>query len=186
MPATRHLETNNSKIDKNTIISLCHSRFTPIYHQRYFSTAQKSDGQRRRRHLPHQPHQPQHPRAHPRRPRLRRPVPLHRQSKSPSPYYPPSAESTLTANRHQKKNQDRNVILSLTHEKRRPSPAAVQKALEERRAATGGIGPGEPAASAAAGEGELLVPWPTRYVGLVVVPGDAIVRIEMDEPMGRR
>jgi hypothetical protein len=60
-------------------------------------------------------------------------------------------------------SQDRNVILALAHEYRAPSAAIIRKAVEET---------GNPSAS---------VPWNSRYVGLVVVPGQHITKIEFEE-----
>ncbi|OCL11919.1 hypothetical protein AOQ84DRAFT_286245 [Glonium stellatum] len=60
-------------------------------------------------------------------------------------------------------DRDRNVILALTHEYRHPSEAAIKKAIQES---------GNPATQ---------VPLTSRYVGLVVVPGQYITRIEYEE-----
>jgi hypothetical protein len=59
--------------------------------------------------------------------------------------------------------QDRNIILALAHEYRAPSAEIIRKAVEES---------GNPSAS---------VPWNSRYVGLVVVPGQHITKIEFEE-----
>lgn len=59
--------------------------------------------------------------------------------------------------------QDRNIILALAHEYRAPSADAVRKAVEES---------GNPSASVA---------WNSRYVGLIVVPGQHIRKIEFEE-----
>ncbi|KAG9199267.1 hypothetical protein G6514_008710 [Epicoccum nigrum] len=60
-------------------------------------------------------------------------------------------------------DKDRNVILSLAYEYRAPSAEAIRKAIGES---------GKPSAS---------VPWNSRYVGLVVVPGEHIKKIEFEE-----
>jgi hypothetical protein len=59
--------------------------------------------------------------------------------------------------------QDRNIILALAHEYRAPSAEIIRKAVEDS---------GNPSAS---------VPWNSRYVGLVVVPGQHITKIEFEE-----
>lgn len=59
--------------------------------------------------------------------------------------------------------QDRNIILALAHEYRAPSAEVIRKAVEES---------GNPSAP---------VPWNSRYVGLVVVPGQHITKIEFEE-----
>lgn len=61
------------------------------------------------------------------------------------------------------KEQDRNIILSLAHEYRPPSAETIRKAVEES---------GNPSASVA---------WNSRYVGLIVVPGQHIKKIEFEE-----
>lgn len=55
------------------------------------------------------------------------------------------------------------MILSLAHEYRAPSAEAIRKAVGAS---------GKPSAS---------VPWNSRYVGLVVVPGEHIEKIEFEE-----
>ncbi|KAH7413823.1 hypothetical protein DE146DRAFT_750024 [Phaeosphaeria sp. MPI-PUGE-AT-0046c] len=60
-------------------------------------------------------------------------------------------------------DKDRNIILALAHEYRAPSAEVIRKAIEET---------GNPSAS---------VPWNSRYVGLVVVPGQHITKIEFEE-----
>ncbi|KAH7079460.1 hypothetical protein FB567DRAFT_551895 [Paraphoma chrysanthemicola] len=60
-------------------------------------------------------------------------------------------------------DKDRNIILALAHEYRAPSAEVIRKAVEES---------GNPSAP---------VPWNSRYVGFVVVPGQHITRIEFEE-----
>ncbi|KAH7349017.1 hypothetical protein BKA66DRAFT_432041 [Pyrenochaeta sp. MPI-SDFR-AT-0127] len=60
-------------------------------------------------------------------------------------------------------DKDRNVILALAHEYRAPSAETIRQAVEES---------GNPSAS---------VPWNSRYVGLIVVPGHHIKKIEFEE-----
>ncbi|KAF3009581.1 hypothetical protein E8E13_006138 [Curvularia kusanoi] len=60
-------------------------------------------------------------------------------------------------------DKDRNVILSLAYEYRAPSAEAIRKAVEE------------------SGKASTSVPWNSRYVGLVVVPGEHIKKIEFEE-----
>ncbi|KAI4669432.1 uncharacterized protein J4E79_001476 [Alternaria viburni] len=60
-------------------------------------------------------------------------------------------------------DKDRNVILALAHEYRAPSAESIRKAVEES---------GNPSASVA---------WNSRYVGLIVVPGQHITKIEFEE-----
>lgn len=59
--------------------------------------------------------------------------------------------------------QDRNIILALAHEYRAPSAETIRKAIEES---------GNPSAPVA---------WNSRYVGLIVVPGEHITKIEFEE-----
>ena len=59
--------------------------------------------------------------------------------------------------------QDRNIILALTYEYRAPSAEVIRRAIEES---------GNPTAP---------VNWNSRYVGLVVVPGAHIKKIEFEE-----
>ncbi|KAF2808612.1 uncharacterized protein BDZ99DRAFT_464460 [Mytilinidion resinicola] len=60
-------------------------------------------------------------------------------------------------------DKDRNIILALTYEYRQPSEATIRKTVESS---------GNPSAQ---------VPLMSRYVGLVVVPGQYITRIEYEE-----
>lgn len=55
------------------------------------------------------------------------------------------------------------MILALAHEYRAPSAEVIRKTVEES---------GNPSAS---------VTWSSRYVGLVVVPGHHITKIEFEE-----
>jgi hypothetical protein len=59
--------------------------------------------------------------------------------------------------------QDRNIILALTYEYRAPPPEVIQQVIE------------------ASGNHSAPVSWNSRYVGLVVVPGAHIKRIEFEE-----
>jgi hypothetical protein len=60
-------------------------------------------------------------------------------------------------------SQDRNIILALAHEYRAPSAEIIRKAIQDS---------GNPSTS---------VPWNSRFVGLVVVPGQHITKIEFEE-----
>lgn len=60
-------------------------------------------------------------------------------------------------------NQDRNIILALTYEYRAPSAEVIRKAVE------------------ASGNPSAPVNWNSRYVGLVVIPGGHIKKIEFEE-----
>jgi N-alpha-acetyltransferase 38, NatC auxiliary subunit len=59
--------------------------------------------------------------------------------------------------------QDRNIILALTYEYRAPPEDVIRKAVK---------GSGNPSTNVA---------WNSRYVGLVVVPGAHIRKIEYEE-----
>lgn len=59
--------------------------------------------------------------------------------------------------------QDRNIILALAHEYRAPSAEAIRKAVEE------------------SGNPSISVQWNSRYVGLIVIPGQHIRKIEFEE-----
>lgn len=61
--------------------------------------------------------------------------------------------------------QDRNIILAGTHEYRFPSPSAIQAAAE----------------STSADADKVKVDMTSRFIGLVVVPGQYITRIELEE-----
>jgi small nuclear ribonucleoprotein (snRNP)-like protein len=61
-------------------------------------------------------------------------------------------------------DKDRNVILALAYEYRAPPAAAVRQAVEDAGDAT-------------------AVPWDSRYVGLVVVPGQHVRKIELEESL---
>ncbi|KAL1597173.1 hypothetical protein SLS60_008755 [Paraconiothyrium brasiliense] len=60
-------------------------------------------------------------------------------------------------------DKDRNIILALTYEYRAPSAEVIRKAVEES---------GNPSAA---------VNWNSRYVGLVVIPGAHVKKIEFEE-----
>lgn len=59
--------------------------------------------------------------------------------------------------------QDRNIILALTYEYRAPSAEVIRKAVQDS---------GNPSAP---------VNWNSRYVGLVVIPGAHVNKIEFEE-----
>lgn len=59
--------------------------------------------------------------------------------------------------------QDRNIILSLAHEWRAPPAETIRKAVED------------------SGNLSHTVNWNSRYVGLIVIPGQHIVKIEFEE-----
>ena len=59
--------------------------------------------------------------------------------------------------------QDRNIILALAYEYRAPSAEAIRQAVEE------------------SGNQSATVAWNSRYVGLIVVPGQHIKKIEFEE-----
>jgi len=61
--------------------------------------------------------------------------------------------------------QDRNIVLAHTYEYRHPSPRKVAEAAE----------------SAAAGSDKVTLGMTSRCLGLVVVPGKYIVKIEVEE-----
>ncbi|KAF3764513.1 hypothetical protein M406DRAFT_260622 [Cryphonectria parasitica EP155] len=61
---------------------------------------------------------------------------------------------------------DQNIVLAYTYEYRQPSAQQRAQAAEE---------------SAAAGEKSLKMEMSHRYLGLVVVPGEHIVRIEKED-----
>ncbi|KAF5854275.1 hypothetical protein GGP41_007004 [Bipolaris sorokiniana] len=62
-------------------------------------------------------------------------------------------------------DKDRNIILALAHEYRAPSAEAIRKAVEE------------------SGNQSASVAWNSRFVGLIVVPGQHIKKIEFEENM---
>ncbi|KAF2151938.1 hypothetical protein K461DRAFT_294803 [Myriangium duriaei CBS 260.36] len=64
-------------------------------------------------------------------------------------------------------DRERNVVLATTYEYRRPSPQAVEQAMVE-------------AARAGSSGGGVKVDMVRRFVGLVVVPGAYITKIETD------
>jgi hypothetical protein len=59
--------------------------------------------------------------------------------------------------------KDRNIILSLTYEYRAPPADVIREAVE------------------ASGNPSVPVTWNSRYVGLVVVPGAHVKKIEFEE-----
>ncbi|OAL43094.1 hypothetical protein IQ07DRAFT_303553 [Pyrenochaeta sp. DS3sAY3a] len=60
-------------------------------------------------------------------------------------------------------DKDRNIILALAHEYRAPSAEAIRKAVED------------------SGNPSISVQWNSRYVGLIVIPGQHIKKIEFEE-----
>ncbi|KAF2646842.1 hypothetical protein P280DRAFT_464998 [Massarina eburnea CBS 473.64] len=60
-------------------------------------------------------------------------------------------------------DKDRNIILALTYEYRAPSAEAIKKAIQ------------------ASGNSKAHVDWNSRYVGLVVIPGEHVKKIEYEE-----
>ena len=63
---------------------------------------------------------------------------------------------------------DRNIILALTQEYRPPSQKAIERAAKESD-----------------GKGSVKVDMQKRFVGLIVVPGQYIKRIEVEEETSR-
>ncbi|KAL6706260.1 hypothetical protein ACN47E_005995 [Coniothyrium glycines] len=74
-----------------------------------------------------------------------------------------TADGRVFAGQMKCTDQDRNVILALAHEYRAPAVEAIRRAV------------------ANAGNSTTTVPWNSRYVGLVVVPGEHITKIEFEE-----
>jgi N-alpha-acetyltransferase 38, NatC auxiliary subunit len=68
--------------------------------------------------------------------------------------------------------QDRNLILANTYEYRFPSPAAPEDVSAQ---------PLPPAAAAEGDGGVVKVDMTSRFIGLVVVPGQYITKIELAE-----
>ncbi|KAF2083388.1 hypothetical protein K490DRAFT_51816 [Saccharata proteae CBS 121410] len=60
-------------------------------------------------------------------------------------------------------DRDRNIILALTQEYRPPTESAIKSAITE------------------SGNPSVQLPLTSRYVGLVVVPGEYITKIEYEE-----
>ncbi|KAF2223719.1 LSM domain-containing protein [Elsinoe ampelina] len=60
-------------------------------------------------------------------------------------------------------DQERNIILACTHEYRRPSKRAIEQAAQNPSA-----------------DGKVRLDMVKRFVGLVVVPGQYITKIELD------
>lgn len=65
-------------------------------------------------------------------------------------------------------DRDRNIILALTHEYRQPSQKAIERAANE-----------------SVGKGKVKVDMQKRFVGLIVVPGQYIEKIEIEEEPAR-
>lgn len=63
-------------------------------------------------------------------------------------------------------DNERNIILAMTHEYRQPSQADMKLAAERREKA--------------GGQGKVKVDMKKRFVGLVVVPGKYIEKIEVE------
>lgn len=63
-------------------------------------------------------------------------------------------------------DKDRNIILALAYEYREPPREVIEKAIEE------------------SGNPSVPVNWSSRYVGLVVVPGGHVRKIELEETRG--
>ncbi|KAF2871185.1 hypothetical protein BDV95DRAFT_607454 [Massariosphaeria phaeospora] len=63
-------------------------------------------------------------------------------------------------------DKDRNIILALTYEYREPAAEAIRKVVE------------------ASGNPSTPVNWTSRYVGLVVIPGAHVKKIEFEESAG--
>ncbi|KAF1962502.1 hypothetical protein CC80DRAFT_487946 [Byssothecium circinans] len=60
-------------------------------------------------------------------------------------------------------DKDLNIILALTYEYRAPSAEVIKKTIE------------------ASGNSKANVEWNSRYVGLVVIPGEHVRKIEFEE-----
>ena len=65
-------------------------------------------------------------------------------------------------------DNERNIILAMTHEYRQPSKGDLKRAAENREQAGG------------SGSGNVKVDMRKRFVGLVVVPGRYIEKIEVE------
>ncbi|KAK8195228.1 hypothetical protein HDK77DRAFT_163662 [Phyllosticta capitalensis] len=75
-------------------------------------------------------------------------------------------------------DKDRNVILAQTHEYRQPSASAVRDALASPDAASSSDANSSSASS-------VKLHMTSRFVGLVVVPGQYITKIEYEQSMFR-
>jgi len=64
------------------------------------------------------------------------------------------------------RTKDRNVVLVHTYEYRQPSPRQLQEQREEAEAA---------------GSTKVVMDMTSRYLGLVIVPGEHITKIEVEE-----
>lgn len=65
-------------------------------------------------------------------------------------------------------DRERNIILALTHEYRQPSHKAIDQAAQESE-----------------GKAKVKVDMQKRFVGLIVVPGQYIEKIEVEEETAR-
>ncbi|GAB7353659.1 hypothetical protein MBLNU459_g4066t2 [Dothideomycetes sp. NU459] len=72
--------------------------------------------------------------------------------------------------------QDRNIILSLTHEYRQPPRSAVDDAAAAMRDGSSGG-----SSSSSSSSSNVKVDMLKRFVGLVVVPGEYITKIEVED-----
>lgn len=107
-----------------------------------------------------------------------------------TPLAPPETEHTLFIKRYLNKtlrvsvtdgrvfagqlkctDKECNLVLALTNEYRQPPEDEVKNAA----AGDGNVG------GAASGKGVLQMEFTSRYVGLVVIPGEYIVKIEWEE-----
>ncbi|KAI5844640.1 hypothetical protein DFP73DRAFT_631868 [Morchella snyderi] len=71
-------------------------------------------------------------------------------------------------------DKDKNLILSSTHEYRYPSAQDVGTAAAAEKEGAG------------AGAEAVRLDLKSRYIGLVVVPGEHVVKIEVEEKKGQR
>ena len=76
-------------------------------------------------------------------------------------------------------NQDRNIILSNTYEYRLPPPPTIEAVNSTRN------GKDTDQATSAAKPGTVKMNMISRLIGLVVVPGQYITRIELEETPGQ-
>lgn len=74
------------------------------------------------------------------------------------------SQSNATISLIQYYKQDRNVILATTHEYRYPSSSALSSASRQ-----------------AVSDDKIKLSMTSRFIGLVVIPGQHITRIELDE-----
>ncbi|GAB7353658.1 hypothetical protein MBLNU459_g4066t1 [Dothideomycetes sp. NU459] len=73
-------------------------------------------------------------------------------------------------------DKDRNIILSLTHEYRQPPRSAVDDAAAAMRDGSSGG-----SSSSSSSSSNVKVDMLKRFVGLVVVPGEYITKIEVED-----